>query len=162
MGKPLKVGSPQYYAFVRNLKNAEGGKLVIRQMTKAFRKEGKPVLNSVKQGALSTPSKDQNARRGRPSLRRSLSKAATLQVKAAKDAVMIVKINGKKMPSGMQGLPPYIEGDQARLRHPTFGRDPWVRQVPHPFFWDAVEPFRPRLAASVNGVLNDIIKELEQ
>ena len=159
MGKPLTVGSPQYFAFVRELKNAEGGKVVLRKMTKEFRRQGKPVLDSVKRGALGTPSKGQNARRGRPSLRRSLSKAAVLQIKTAKDAVMIVKISGKKMPSGMQGLPPYIEGQNATLRHPTFGHDPWVRQVPHPFFFNAVEPHRPRLHEGVNNVLNEIAEE---
>lgn len=161
MGKPIKVGSSEYYALVRQLKTSGDGKLVLRKLTKEFRAQGKPILNSVKRGALGTPSKEQNARRGRPSLRRSLSKAAVLQVKAQKDAVMVVKIAGRKMPKGMQGLPPYIEGENARLRHPTFGRDPWVRQVPHPFFWRAVEPYRPRIAEGVNGVLNEIVRELE-
>jgi len=161
VGKPLKVGSPEYYAFVKNLRASAEGKIVLRKLTKEFRRQGRPILNSVKQAALGTPSKGQNARRGRPSLRRSLSKAAVLQVKAPKDAVMIVKIAGKKMPKGMAGLPPYIEGQNARLRHPTFGHDPWVRQTPHPFFWGAVEPYRPRIAEGVNGVLNEIAKELE-
>lgn len=162
MGKPLKVGSPQYFAFVRELKNAEGGKIVLRKLGKEFRSQGRPILQSVKKAALGTPSKGQNARRGRPSLRRSISKAAVLQVRVRKDAVMVVKIAGKKMPSGMQGLPPYIEGRNARLRHPTFGHDPWVRQAPHPFFYGAVEPYRPKLEQGVNNVLNEIAAELER
>lgn len=161
MGKPIKVGSPEYYALIRQLRSSGDGKLILRKLTKEFRAQGKPILNSVKQGALGTPSKGQNARRGRPSLRRSLSKAAVLQVKAQKDAVMVVKIAGKKMPKGMAGLPPYIDGTNARLRHPTFGHDPWVRQTPKPFFWKAVEPYRPRIAAGMDGVLNEIAKELE-
>ncbi len=160
MGKPLRVGSPEYYDLVRSLKGAENGKVVLRSMGKEFRLQGKPVLQSVKKSALGTPSKGQNARRGRPSLRRSLSKSAVLQVKVQKDAVMIVKIAGKKMPKGMQGLPPYIEGQNARLRHPTFGHDPWVRQTPHPFFWNAVEPYRTRVAAGMDDVLQKIAEDL--
>lgn len=156
----MRVGSPEYFAFVRKLKTAEGGKIVLRKMTKEFRKQGRPVLNAVKQGALALPSKNVNARRGRPSLRRSLSKAAVMKIKLQKDAVMIVKIDGKKMPSGMRGLPPYIEGD-ARLRHPTFGDDPWVRQRPAPFFTQAVEKYKPRVEQGVQDVLNDLRDELE-
>lgn len=161
MGQPIKIGSPEYYDLIRKFRSSEDGKLVVRKITKAFRKEGRPILNSVKQSALGTPSKGQNARRGRPSFRRSLSKASVLQIKAQQDAVMIVKIVGKKMPKGMAGIPPYIEGQNARLRHPTFGHDPWVRQVPHPFFWKAVEPYRPRIVESMNGALNDITQEFE-
>lgn len=161
MGKPLRIGSPEYYAFVRELKSSDDGKLVLRKMTKTFRQTSKPVLQSVKKAALGTPSKGQNARRGRPSLRRSISKAAILQIKAQKDAVAIIKITGKKMPKGMAGLPPYIEGRNATLRHPTFGNDPWVRQVPHPFFWNAVEPYRGRIAAGMDQALNEIANELE-
>jgi hypothetical protein len=147
-------------AFVKDLRKLSDGKEIVKKLTKTIRAEARPALKAVRQRIIAMPSKGENARRGRPSLRRTLQRATVMQVRSRKAATVVIKTDPKKMPVGIKGLPPYIEGE-GRLRHPTFGHDPWVAQPPVPFFYGTLRPHEPRLQRAGEQAVDEIKKELE-
>jgi hypothetical protein len=143
------------------LKATADGKVILRRFRKELRTAADPMRKSVQRAALGLPSEGENARRGKPSLRRSLSRATKTRVRFSKrSAGVVVEVAPKAMPEGQKGLPPYFEG-RAPLRHPTFGHEPWVRQAPAPFFYPAIRPHEPGALEAGQRVLSQITKEIE-
>lgn len=142
---------------------------LIRRMTKEIRAEAKPALVAVRRAALASPSMGQSRRRGRPSLRRELSRATILKVKTNNAATVVIKTDPKKIRDpDMKGLPPYIEGSGGFrgtqvgvLRHPVFGNtDVWVRQDRMPYFYQTAARYGPRVFAGIGRVMDEIEREL--
>ena len=155
-----RQASPDIAAFVKDLRKLEGGREIVKKLTKEIRTEARPALKAVRQKIMVMPSKGENARRGRPSLRRTVSRATIMSVRSGRAATITIKTDPKKMPSGLKGIPPYIEGE-GRHRHPTFGHEPWVNQPPVPFFYGTLRPHEPRVQAAGGRVITEIKKELE-
>jgi hypothetical protein len=147
-------------AFVKDLRKLEDGKVIIKKLTKEIRTEARPALKTVRQKIMAMPSQGENARRGRPLLRRSLQRATVMSVRSRKAAAITIKTDPKKMPEGLKGIPPYIEGE-GRHRHPTFGHEPWVNQPPVPFFYGTLRPYEPKVQAAGSRAIEEIKKELE-
>lgn len=147
-------------AFVKQLKELENGKEITKRLMKEIRAEARPVLRAVRAAALGLPSRGESARRGRDSLRRHLARATVMQTRRTKAATVVVKTDPKKMPEGIKGLPPYVEGE-GRWRHPVFGdTDKWVRQDPKPYFYGTVRPYEPRIQDAGERIIKQIQKEL--
>lgn len=152
----------QMAALAKTLKQTAEGKETLRRLRKELRAAADPMVKSVKRAALGLPSQGENARRGRPSLRRTLARASRIKVSFSQRAAGVMVVTGPgKMPEGMKGLPPYFEGIRP-LRHPTFGREPWVRQDAAPFFYPAIRPHEKDALEAGARVLEQTIKEIEQ
>lgn len=159
----MAKGQTDIRAFIRDVKKLENGKVLVRMMTKEFRKEARPALQSVRKAALALPSKGQNARRGRPSLRGALARATVLKTQSARSATLVIKTDPKRMPDGLGGLPPYVEGTQNRWRSPVFGnRDVWVGHDAMPFFYATLRPYEPKIRDAGDRVISEIKRELEK
>ncbi|MEV0151533.1 MULTISPECIES: hypothetical protein [unclassified Nonomuraea] len=145
----------------KTLKTTAEGKDTLRRLRKELRKEAEPMRKSVQRAALGLPSDGENARRGRPSLRRTLSRASRVKVSFSRRTAGVMVVTGPGgMPEGTKGLPPYIEGE-GPWRHPVWGRDQWVRQQAMPFFYPAIRPHEASAPAAGERVLDQLIKEIE-
>jgi hypothetical protein len=157
-------GVQQLRSLSRDLKQQADGKRVNRQLVTELRRAVRPMARAAKAGALTLPSKEQNLRRGRPSLRAELSRAVSTQIKTTgKRAGVRVFVNPKRMPDGKKSLARYMEGVPGwqRWRHPVFGHDVWVRQQPHPFFTSATRPAEREARQAVNNVIDKMKRDLE-
>lgn len=140
---------------------ADGRDLRLR-LRRELRQTATPVLASLKRAYAGLPSEGESARRGRPSLRRTLVRASKIRTSfSAKAAGVVLKVDPKAMPEGMRGLPPYIEGD-APWRHPVpKDQTRYVRQAAMPAFWAAVRPFEHTGPEAADRVLQEIKQEIE-
>ncbi|MGW0764652.1 hypothetical protein [Streptomyces sp. NPDC002676] len=131
-----------------------------KRLTKELRAAGKPLVPRVRSAARATPSK----RPYRPDgLRGTLSKAVKLQVRTSgRDAGVTLRVDGRKMPAHMKALPKYMEGKKKPWRHRVYGRDVWVTQEPHPFFYKSLQASGPLARAAVNRVVDGIKRDLER
>lgn len=145
------------------LKTTAEGKQTLRAFRKELRVAATPMLKSVRRAALGLPSKGENARRGRTSLRKSLARASKIKISFSQRSAGVMVVTGPgAMPDGMEGLPPMVEG-RIPWRHPQFGnRDKWVKQNPMPFFYRAIQPHEPEAVSAGRRVLAAIVKEIEQ
>jgi hypothetical protein len=142
---------------------------LIKRMTKEIRAEAKPALIAVRRAALASPSMGESRRRGRPSLRRELSRATVMKIKTNHAATVVIKTDPKKIRDpDMKGLPPYIEGSGGFrgtqvgvLRHPVFGNtDVWVRQDRMPYFYQTMSRYQYGVRAGIDRVADEIKREL--
>lgn len=151
----------QLHALAKTLKTTAEGKRVLRDLRRELRAAAQPMLKSVRAAALGLPSEGENARRGRPSLRRTLSRASRIKTSFSKNTAGVLVVTGPRgMADGAEGLPPMVEG-VIPWRHPNFGRDDWSRQAALPFFYPAVKPHEPQASAAGRNVLDQITKEIE-
>lgn len=145
----------------KTLRQTAEGKVTLKRLRKELRAVADPMRRSVKRAALELHSDGESARRGRPSLRRALARSSRIKVSLSRRTAGVMVVTGPAgMPEGMKGLPPYFEG-VAPLRHPTFGRDPWVRQAAAPFFYPAIKPHEPKALVAGQRVLEQIVREIE-
>lgn len=152
----------QLAALAKTLKTTADGKRVLRDLRRELRKAATPMLKSVRTAALGLPSQGENARRGRDSLRRNLARSSRIKTSFSSRSAGVLVVTGPRgMPSGMQGLPPMVEG-LIPWRHPNWGRDEWVRQAAMPFFYPAVRPHEPQATAAGRRVLDQMTKEIEK
>ncbi len=145
------------------LQQAEGRQRTL-QLRRELRDAARPMLLKVRSSILSTRSKNQNARRGRPSLRAEIAKAATLEVRTTRHPSVSVFINPRKMPDGKKALPEYYEGSPpyTRWRHPLFkNRDFWYMIQPKPYFTDEVRDAELRASKAVQTVIDKTARDLE-
>jgi hypothetical protein len=156
------VQAKELAALAKTLRQTAEGKNTLRRFRKELRAAADPMRKSVQRAALGLPSGGENARRGRPSLRREMSRATKTRVRfGQRNAGVVVETAPAGMSEGRKGLPPYFEG-QAPLRHPTFGHEPWVRQHATPFFYPAIRPHESNALAAGQRVLDQTVKEIEQ
>ena len=157
-------GLHELEALRRDLLQQADGRHRTLMLRRELREAARPMLLKIRSAVLGTRSRNQNARRGRPSLRMEIAKAATLEVRTARHPSVSVFINPRKMPDGKKAMPEYYEGSPpyTRLRHPLFGnRDYWYLQPPHPYFTDEVRDAELRAAKAVDTVINKTARDLE-
>ena len=91
-----------------------------------------------------------------------MAKATTLQVKTAgRQASVILRVDGRKMPPKAKSVPAYAEGSKPRWRHPVYGnRDNWVQQPSQPYFYNNLTVAGPRTRQAVGRVIDQISKDI--
>lgn len=135
-----------------------------KELTRRFRRElraaAKPLVPAVRQAIRRIPSTRPYQAGG---LRGRLSKAVKLEVKTSgRQAGVVIRVDGRKMPSHEKALQSYLEGTKPRWRHPVFGRrTAWVQQPPKPYFYRTVTAAAgPRARAAVGRVLDQISRDI--
>ncbi|WP_018658457.1 hypothetical protein [Actinomadura flavalba] len=156
-------GAEQLRRLARDLRKIEGGKEIRQQMVREMKDAARQLAAAEKTAVLALPSRGENARRGRRSLRRAMATATVAQVRSSGDRAGVnVRINPKRMPPGQHNLPAYLNDEPGfgRLRHPVFGTDTWVQQAPTPWFYATAAPYervtQQRLLAILDGVAAQI------
>jgi hypothetical protein len=158
----------------KDLKQASNAKELRKQFTKEVRGTLRPLVPAVRAAYLAAPSGGHatasRARQAQPDLRVLLAKATRVEVRlTGKQAGIRIRVDGRKMPSGLRSLPRYWEGERGtagrgRWRHPVYGRrrDPWVQQPSRRTFYPTVEPHLPQVAAAVNRAADTVRRKLER
>lgn len=160
----VSFGSDDLTRAVRSLRGVENGKALRTQLRKNVRRGLAPAVPAIRSKVKSLPSKGETRRRGRPGLRRSTARATRLQVSlSARQAIVTLRVDPKKMPKGQHNLPAYLNGNAPfeRWRHKVFGRDEWVTQPAHPYFDAVIRRYQPAAVRAVEDALNHIKGEIE-
>jgi hypothetical protein len=133
-------------------------KEIKKRFTKELRAAVKPLVPVVRNSIRSIPSGRAYSPTG---LRGNLARATKLEVRTAgRQAGVAIRVDGRKMPTHMKGLPKAVEGTK-RWRHPVFGhREVWVNQKPKPYFFHVVRPLGPASRKAVNRVLDGISRDI--
>lgn len=159
-------GAEQLRALSRDLRRLEEGKEVRRELLRELKGVAGELSRQEKDVVLAMPSKGENARRGRRSLRRRFATATIAQVRASgKHAGVSVLINPAKMPPGQQNLPAYMNAESRfmPLRHPVFGdTETWVSQPPWPWFYQAALPYEGIAQRRLIAVLDKYADQIER
>jgi hypothetical protein len=134
---------------------------VLKRFRKELRAAAKPLVPAVRASIRQIPSKRPYSAAG---LRGQLSRATKLEVKTTgRQASVVIRVDGRKMPSGARAVQSYMEGERPyhRWRHPVFGNDDnWVQQRPNPYFYRVMSVAGAAARRAVNKVMDDISKEI--
>ena len=134
-----------------------------RELLKRFRKElraaAKPLVPAVRASIRSIPSSRPYSAAG---LRGRMARATGLEVKTTgRQAAVIIRVDGRKMPQDAKALQAYMEGTKPRWRHPVFGnRNVYVQQPPHPYFFTVMRAGGVRARVAVNRVIDQVSKDI--
>lgn len=135
-----------------------------KELLKRFRRElrsaARPLVPAVRASIRQIPSKRPYTAAG---LRGQMSRATALEVKTTgRQAAIIIRVDGRKMPAGMRSVQSYMEGERPyhRWRHPVFGHDVWVQQKPNPYFYRVMRMAGPLARRAVNKVMDKVSKDL--
>lgn len=134
-----------------------------KELSKRFRKElrtaAAPLVPAVRASIRTLPSSRRYSASG---LRGQMSRATTLQVKTlGKEAQVVIRVDGRKMPTRSKAVQAYMEGIKSPWRHPVFGNtEVWVRQDPHPYFYRTMRGAGPRARLAVARVLDQVTKDI--
>lgn len=134
-----------------------------RELLKRFRKElraaARPLVPAVRASIRSIPSSRPYTAGG---LRGQMSRATGLEVKTTgKQASVIIRVDGRKMPVKAKALQAYMEGTKPKWRHPVFGHlNTWVQQPAHPYFFNVMRTGGIRARVAVNRVIDQVSKDI--
>jgi hypothetical protein len=157
------VDSGDLKALNKALKQLEDGKEIRKALGRELRGivRDQGLVEDVRQAWRTAPSQEREA----PKLREALAKATRVQVRfTGKEAGVLIRTDGRKMPDKMKALPAYAEGIRRKpWRHPVYGnRNAWVTQKPFPRFYEAVQPnqaaARRQLEQAVLRTMNQIVR----
>lgn len=134
-------------------------KEVLKRFRKELRTAAKPLVPAIRASIRKLPSSRPYSTQG---LRGQMSKATTLQVKTTgKQASVILRVDGRKMPVNAGSVPAYMEGTKTRWRHPVYGRRTvWVEQPAQPYFYNNLTVAGPRARQAVGRVMDQISKDI--
>jgi hypothetical protein len=132
---------------------------VLTRFRKELRTAAKPLVPAIRASIRQISSSRPYSTAG---LRGQMSKATTLQVKTAgKQASVVLRVDGRKMPLNAGSLPAYMEGSKPRWRHPVYGnRNNWVQQPARPYFYNKLAVAGPRTRQAVGRVMDQISKDI--
>ncbi len=165
MPRNLRVeGSGELRRLSRQIRGIENRKEIMKQLRRALREGGRPMVPAVRRKVLALPSKGEPARKGRKGLRRAVASATRLDVNTGgKRAGVQVRVHPRRMPDGTRALPALLEGEDGPWRHPLFGdRESWFNQAAHPYFAPAVNPLIPRAERLAEEALDKVADEIER
>lgn len=150
----------------KELRTIADGKALRKELTGGIRDVLRPVARQAQAAFRALPdgpTRKTRARAGLGELTTLLAKATRLEVRTSgKLAGVRVRVDGRRMPSGMKALPGYAEGERARWRHPVFGdRETWATQQAFPTFYRTVEPHRDEVSRAIDRVLEDVKRKIE-
>jgi hypothetical protein len=156
-------------AVARALGRYADGKALKKELSAGLRNVLKPFVPRVRAAYLGRPGFAGKRSRGRarqPSLRSLMAKATRVEVRlSGKLAGARVRVDGRKMPSGMRSLQSMYEGPPRgkRWRHPVYGdRTTWVAQPSTPTFYAVVQPSEAQAVAEVERVVGAIFDKIER
>lgn len=143
---------------VRELK-AMDDKELLKRFRKELRATARPLVPAVRASIRQIPSSLPYKADG---LRGLLSKATNLQVKTVgRQASVVIRVDGRKMPTRSKSLQAYMEGTKPRWRHPVFGNtEVWVQQPAKPYFYRVMDRAGPRARLGVNKVIDQISRDI--
>lgn len=147
---------PELARVVAELKRAGAG-AIVKQLRTELRAAAAPIVPAVRASIAAIPSNNPN-----PHLRKEMQRATKLSfVTTGKDAGMVIRVDGRKMPDGEGSLPAYMEGTKKPWRHPVFGnRDNWVVQDAHPYFYKIVKSFGVAARTAMDATMKTISEEV--
>lgn len=167
------TGAEQFTSLARDLRAAgDVGKGLRLALLKQLRVIAKPIVDDVQRGYFAIPAKGPGAaaRAGKQGkhaaepvgLRVALMRATRTTVSmSGKSASVKVIVDPNKMPDGLQGLPPLMEGDE-KWRHPVFGHDVWVGQQAHPVIGPVAEKHQNDASIAANAAITETLLKLER
>lgn len=133
-------------------------KEVVKRFRKELRTAARPLVPQVRASIRAIPSKRAYSAKG---LRGTMSRATALEVKTAgRQAAVVIRVDGRKMPRGARAVAAYMEGSKPRWRHPVYGRNTWVQQPAKPYFYKVMARNGPRARSAVGRVLDGISKDI--
>jgi hypothetical protein len=151
----------------RQLRGVPDGKQLGKELSAGLRGALVPARDKVKAGYLAQPAGQDpkfGGRAGQPDLRVLLAKATRIEVsRSGRRAGVRLRVDGRKMPSGMRALPRYWEGYKPRWRTPLFGdRSRWYAHRAHPLFDRTVAPYIDDAFRSVQRVAEGVRGKLDR
>jgi hypothetical protein len=148
----------------RQFRDAADGKQLGKELTAGLRGVLNPVRDQVKAAYLAQPGYPGAHPSGRADLRVLLAKATKTEVRrSGRQAGARVRVDGRKMPSGMRALPRYWEGYKPRWRWPVYGnRRAWAQGRARPRFDRITRAHADDGLAAVNRVLDGVRRKLER
>lgn len=100
------------------------------------------------------------AKRG-TGLRDSVARSLRLVTKTGSRIPLVrIQVDASKMPPDQRTLPKHLDS-KTGWRHPTFGKDPWVKQVGQPWFSVTIERHAPAVRARILKAMDDIADKIE-
>jgi hypothetical protein len=145
-------GARQLRMLARDLDGASAG--LRKELPRALRRAAVPMVKAIRA----------EARGSLPSgLGEYVAKSSiTTTVRTGADNT-VVQIRGRRKqerPGGKQVDLPAI--NQGRVRHPTYGRQPWVSQAVRPGFWDrGSETAAPAVDQQLKSAMDDLRRRIE-
>jgi hypothetical protein len=148
----------------KQLHQQADGKELRKELNAAFRAVMNPIRDQVKAAYLAAPAYRGRRFRQGPPLRTLLAKATRTEIRTAgKMAGIRVRVDGRKMPSGMKSLPAYYEGYKRPWRHPVHGdRETWRAQPARPTFDRTVEPHEDEAGRAIEQAIEQVRRKLER
>jgi hypothetical protein len=141
----------------RELRRMDDKELLAR-FRKELRAAARPVVPLVRSSIRAIPSSRPYSAAG---LRGRMSASTALEIKTTgRQAAAIIRVDGRKMPAQAKALAAYMEGSKPRWRHPVYGRDVWVVQPPHPYFYRLMAFAGRGTRRAVNRVMDSISKDI--
>jgi hypothetical protein len=150
----------------KQFRRVADGKELRKELASGLRGVLRPYVPRVRAAYLASPSKghafSSRARRAQPPLRALLAKATRVEVRlTGRQAGARLRVDGRRMPTGMRSLPAYWEGTKPRWRHPVFGdRDTWVDQRARPTFEKVVRPSEAEARREVERVVGRTLDKI--
>lgn len=94
-------------------------------------------------------------------LRDTIARSLRLVVKTGSRSAMVrIEVDASKLPEDQRTLPRHLDSVKG-WRHPTFGHDPWTRQIGKPWFAVTIKKHLPAVRANVLKAMDDIAKKVE-
>ena len=176
------VGAEELHRTAARLKQVEGGRQVLREMTRSMRATAKPAQQDAQRAVRSlhsagvrggggqqrraftesrarklTEATKRRAFRGRGLRTTTASALRTVVRTGARSAVVRIEVNKSRMPRDQRELPGHM--DTGKWRHPVMGnKKVWVTQTAAPPGWfsDTVPRHGPRMRDQAYDVIDDI------
>jgi hypothetical protein len=149
----------------RRLGELEDGRELRRDLRAGLRGVLTPTRDRLKAAYRGQAGYGGTRTRPGPPLRYLLASATRVEVRTSgREAGARLRVDGRKMPSGMRSLPAYREGYKPRWRWPVYGnRNVWAQGQPHPTF-DAivavtVDPARREVEQILDGIRRQLERE---
>jgi len=161
-GGSLQLRSGRELARITRELRQMDDKEVLKRFRKELRTAAKPLVPAIRASIRRIPSSRPYSTAG---LRGQMSKATTLQVKTAgRQASVILRVDGRKMPPKAKSVPAYVEGSKPRWRHPVYAKpgkaNVWVQQPSQPYFYNNLTVAGPRTRQAVGRVIDQISKDI--
>jgi hypothetical protein len=158
------TGTGQLIELRRRLRRA-GGPRLQQNFARRLRRAAEPMradLQSTMRSLRVAGSGGGNPSPTTRPLRATIAAAIRLSVRYGSSPGARVWIDRSALPADLRNMPNRL--NDGFWRHPVFGnRHAWVRQTARPYgWWDkTIDQHKPRMAAEVERVLNDVRRSLD-
>ena len=146
----IEIDSHEFHDVM--LATREFDKVLYRELRKAMREAGEPILKDIKVGIALIPSKsDGTVRRG------LIAGTKVTLVMGGKNPGIRIKTSGKALGNKAVLAAAF---NKNKFRHKVFGRDVWVDQPGHPYFGKVILDHKDEVLEKVRVALDDAAKEV--